>query len=42
MGFADCIGKYWVGAEVTYGDIMAMTFPRSLRGHPKVLSPGAA
>jgi hypothetical protein len=42
MGLADDTGKYWVGAEVMYGDIIAMTFPRSLRGSTRVLSPGAA
>jgi len=42
MSFADCIGKYRVGAEVMYGVIIAMTFPRLLQSPPKVLSPGAA
>jgi VIT1/CCC1 family predicted Fe2+/Mn2+ transporter len=36
MGLADYIGKYWAGAEVIYGVIIAMTFTSVLRGYPVV------
>jgi VIT1/CCC1 family predicted Fe2+/Mn2+ transporter len=36
MGLADYIGKYWAGAEVIYGVIIAMTFTSILRGYPAV------
>ena len=36
MGLADYIGKYWAGAEVMYGVIIAMTFTSVLRGYPVV------
>lgn len=38
MPLADYIGKYWAGAEVMYGVIIAMTFTSSLRewGYPLV------
>lgn len=34
---ADYIGKFWTGAEVMYGVIIAMTFTSILRGSPAVL-----
>jgi VIT1/CCC1 family predicted Fe2+/Mn2+ transporter len=34
---ADYIGKFWAGAEVMYGVIIAMTFTSMLRGFPVVL-----
>ena len=34
MGLADYIGKFWTGAEVMYGVIIAMTFTSVLRGYP--------
>ncbi len=37
MGLAGYIGKYWAGAEVMYGVIIAMTFTSMLRGYPNVL-----
>lgn len=37
MGLADYIGKFWTGAEVMYGVIIAMTFTSILRGYPVVL-----
>jgi hypothetical protein len=37
MPLADYIGKYWAGAEVIYGVIIAMTFTSVLRGYPAVL-----
>jgi hypothetical protein len=36
MGLADYIGKFWAGAEVMYGIIIAMTFTSMLRGYPVV------
>jgi VIT1/CCC1 family predicted Fe2+/Mn2+ transporter len=36
MGLADYIGKFWTGAEVMYGVIIAMTFTSVLRGYPYV------
>jgi len=36
---ADYIGKFWAGAEVMYGIIIAMTFTSILRGFPVVLEP---
>jgi len=36
MRLADYIGKYWAGAEVMYGVIIAMTFTSILRGYPAV------
>ncbi len=36
MAIADYIGKYWAGAEVMYGVIIAMTFTSMLRGYPVV------
>ncbi|MDD1713809.1 MAG: VIT1/CCC1 transporter family protein [Methanoregulaceae archaeon] len=36
MALADYIGKYWAGAEVMYGVIIAMTFTSVLRGYPVV------
>jgi hypothetical protein len=32
MTLTDYIGKYWAGAEVMYGVIIAMTFTSTLRG----------
>jgi VIT1/CCC1 family predicted Fe2+/Mn2+ transporter len=37
MALADYIGRYWAGAEVMYGIIIAMTFTSVLRGYPVVL-----
>ena len=37
MSLADYIGRYWAGAEVIYGVIIAMTFTSVLRGDPAVL-----
>lgn len=37
MGLADYIGRYWAGAEILYGTIIAMTFTSALRGYPNVL-----
>lgn len=37
MGLAGYIGKYWAGAEVMYGVIIAMTFTSMLREYPNVL-----
>jgi VIT1/CCC1 family predicted Fe2+/Mn2+ transporter len=37
MPLAEYIGKYWAGAEVIYGVIIAMTFTSVLRGYPAVL-----
>jgi len=37
MTLADHIGRYWAGAEVIYGVIIAMTFTSVLRGNPAVL-----
>ncbi len=37
MGLADYIGRYWAGAEILYGAIIAMTFTSSLREYPVVL-----
>lgn len=37
MALADYIGKFWTGAEVMYGVIIAMTFTSVLRGYPAVL-----
>jgi VIT1/CCC1 family predicted Fe2+/Mn2+ transporter len=37
MDLADYIGRYWAGAEVMYGVIIAMTFTSMLRGYPVVL-----
>jgi VIT1/CCC1 family predicted Fe2+/Mn2+ transporter len=37
MGLADYIGKFWTGAEVMYGVIIAMTFTSVLRGYPNIL-----
>jgi hypothetical protein len=34
MALADYIGKFWAGAEVMYGVIIAMTFTSMLRGYP--------
>jgi VIT1/CCC1 family predicted Fe2+/Mn2+ transporter len=34
MALADYIGKFWAGAEVMYGVIIAMTFTSVLRGVP--------
>ncbi len=34
MALADYIGKFWAGAEVMYGVIIAMTFTSTLRGFP--------
>ena len=39
MTLADYIGKYWAGAEVMYGVIIAMTFTSMLRGYPIVFDP---
>jgi VIT1/CCC1 family predicted Fe2+/Mn2+ transporter len=36
MALADYIGRYWAGAEVMYGVIIAMTFTSVLRGYPAV------
>jgi VIT1/CCC1 family predicted Fe2+/Mn2+ transporter len=36
MALGDYIGKYWAGAEVMYGVIIAMTFTSVLRGYPVV------
>jgi len=36
MALADYIGKYWAGAEVLYGVIIAMTFTSVLREYPAV------
>ncbi len=36
MGLADYVGRYWAGAEVLYGAIIAMTFTSALRGYPAV------
>jgi VIT1/CCC1 family predicted Fe2+/Mn2+ transporter len=36
MALADYIGKYWAGAEVMYGVIIAMTFTSVVRGYPIV------
>lgn len=36
MALADYIGKYWAGAEVMYGVIIAMTFTSVLRGYPGI------
>jgi hypothetical protein len=36
MGLAGYIGKFWAGAEVMYGIIIAMTFTSMLRGYPVV------
>ncbi len=38
MRLADYIGKYWAGAEVIYGVIIAMTFTSILRGYPVVFA----
>ncbi len=37
MALADYIGKFWAGAEVMYGVIIAMTFTSTLRGVPGML-----
>jgi hypothetical protein len=37
MPLADYIGRYWTGAEVMYGVIIAMTFTSVLRGYPVML-----
>lgn len=34
MALADYIGRFWTGAEVMYGVIIAMTFTSMLRGSP--------
>jgi VIT1/CCC1 family predicted Fe2+/Mn2+ transporter len=36
MALADYIGKFWAGAEVMYGVIIAMTFTSVLRGVPDI------
>jgi VIT1/CCC1 family predicted Fe2+/Mn2+ transporter len=36
MGLVDYIGRYWAGAEILYGTIIAMTFTSSLRDYPGV------
>ncbi|MBP7412167.1 MAG: hypothetical protein KA818_11675 [Methanoculleus sp.] len=36
MPLADYIGRYWTGAEVMYGVIIAMTFTSVLRGYPEI------
>ena len=36
MALADYIGRYWAGAEVLYGVIIAMTFTSVLRSYPVV------
>jgi len=36
LALADYIGKYWVGAEIMYGVIIAMTFTSVLRGYPVI------
>jgi hypothetical protein len=36
VALADYIGKYWAGAEVMYGIIIAMTFTSVLRDYPVV------
>ena len=36
MSLADYIGRYWAGAEILYGAIIAMTFTSSLREYPGV------
>jgi hypothetical protein len=36
MALADYIGRFWTGAEVMYGVIIAMTFTSMLRGSPAV------
>ena len=37
MGLVDYIGRYWAGAEVIYGVIIAMTFTSVIREIPEVL-----
>lgn len=37
MGLSDYIGRFWAGAEVMYGVIIAMTFTSILRGYPVIL-----
>ncbi|HQA81336.1 MAG TPA: hypothetical protein PLV96_11130, partial [Methanoregulaceae archaeon] len=37
MRVADYLGKFWTGAEVMYGVIIAMTFTSMLRGVPFIL-----
>ena len=37
MGLADYIGRFWAGAEVIYGVIIAMTFTSALRDLPSAL-----
>jgi VIT1/CCC1 family predicted Fe2+/Mn2+ transporter len=37
MGLVDYIGRYWAGAEILYGAIIAMTFTSALREIPDVL-----
>ena len=37
MPLAEYIGKFWAGAEVMYGVIIAMTFTSVLRGYPVAL-----
>ncbi len=37
MGLADYIGRYWAGAEILYGAIIAMSVTSSLREYPFVL-----
>lgn len=37
MEVADYIGKFWAGAEVMYGVIIAMTFTSMFRGYPLML-----
>jgi VIT1/CCC1 family predicted Fe2+/Mn2+ transporter len=39
MPLADYIGRYWTGAEVMYGVIIAMTFTSVLRGYPGIFAP---
>jgi VIT1/CCC1 family predicted Fe2+/Mn2+ transporter len=34
MSLVDYIGRYWAGAEILYGTIIAMTFTSALRGYP--------
>jgi hypothetical protein len=36
MSLSDYIGKYWAGAEIVYGVILAMTFTSVLRTYPVV------
>ena len=37
MGLVDYIGRYWAGAEIIYGVIIAMTFTSVVRETPEIL-----